>query len=141
MTVAAQSRLVNRLVNKLRLNADKIIDYREDEVEGADAVVVTYGITSRTVGPAIKRARSEGIKVGHFRLVTAWPFPEKRIREISSKVKSLVVPELNLGQMVYEVERAAGSRIPVVHVPHAGGTVHDPNDIFDAIRKSVRQTR
>jgi 2-oxoglutarate/2-oxoacid ferredoxin oxidoreductase subunit alpha len=138
MTVAAQSKLVPRLVNKLRVNADKIIDFREDGIEGADVVLVTYGITSRTAIPAIDQARKEGMHIGHLRLVTAWPFPEKKIRELASKVKTFVVPELNLGQMVYEVERLAGGKAKVVLVPHAGGTVHNPKEIYTAIRHSVK---
>jgi 2-oxoglutarate ferredoxin oxidoreductase subunit alpha len=138
MTVATQAKLVTRLVNKLRVNADKIVDVREDGVEGADIVVVTYGITSRTAIPAIEQARKEGMPIGHLRLVTAWPFPEKRIRELASKVKTFVVPELNLGQMVYEVERLAGGKAATVHVPHAGGTVHNPKDIYTAIKNAVK---
>jgi 2-oxoglutarate/2-oxoacid ferredoxin oxidoreductase subunit alpha len=138
MTVAAQESLVQRLVNKIRLNADKIADYREDGVEGAEVVVVTYGITSRVAIPAIEQARKEGMKVGHLRLVVAWPFPEKRIRELASKVGAFVVPELNFGQMVLEVERCAGGKAAVTLVPHAGGTVHQPKDIYAAIKKSVK---
>ncbi len=138
MTVGAQAKLVTRLVNKIRMNADTIIDYREDGVEGADIVVVTYGITSRTAIPAIEQARKEGMRIGHLRLVTAWPFPEKRIRELASKVKAFVVPELNLGQMVYEVERLASGKSKVELVPHAGGTVHNPKEIYAAIKHLVK---
>jgi 2-oxoglutarate/2-oxoacid ferredoxin oxidoreductase subunit alpha len=138
MTVAAQESLVHRLVNKIKLNADKIADYREEEVEGAQVVVVTYGITSRVAIPAIEQARQEGMKVGHLRLVVAWPFPERRIRELASKVEAFVVPELNFGQMVLEVERCAAGKAAVTLVPHAGGTVHQPKDIYAAIKKSVK---
>lgn len=138
MTVDAQAKLVTRLVNKLRMNADKIIDYREDGVEGADIVVITYGISSRTAIPAIEQARGEGMRVGHLRLVTAWPFPEQRIRELASRIKAFVVPELNLGQMVLEVERLAGGLVKTIHVPHAGGTVHNPKEIYAAIMQSVK---
>jgi 2-oxoglutarate/2-oxoacid ferredoxin oxidoreductase subunit alpha len=138
MTVATQAELVPRLVNKLRVNADKIIDFREDGVEGADVVVVTYGITSRTAIPAIEQARKEGLRIGHLRLVTAWPFPERKIRELASKVKIFVVPELNLGQMVYEVERLSGGTAKVELVPHAGGTVHNPKEIYAAIKRSAK---
>jgi 2-oxoglutarate ferredoxin oxidoreductase subunit alpha len=136
MTVDAQAKLVTRLVNKIQVNAEKIVDYREDGTEGAEIIVVSYGITSRTAIPAIEQARKEGIKVGHLRLVTVWPFPEKRIRELSAKIKTFVVPELNLGQIVYEVERLAGGKAIVKHVPHAGGTVHDPKIIYSAIKDS-----
>jgi 2-oxoglutarate ferredoxin oxidoreductase subunit alpha len=138
MTVPTQGRLVRRLVDKIKLNADKIVEYKDDQVEGADIVVVTYGITSRTALPAIDQARSEGMKVGHMRLIVAWPFPEKRIRELAAKVKSFVVPELNFGQMVLEVERCAAGKANTLCVPHAGGTVHHPKDIYEAIRASVK---
>jgi len=134
MTVATQEKLVHRLVDKIRLNADAIADYREDGVEGADIVVVTYGITSRTAIPAIDQARAEGLKVGHLRLVVAWPFPEKRFRELAGKVRSFVVPEINYGQMVLEVERAVAGRSSVRLVPHGGGTVHNPKDIYNVIK-------
>jgi len=138
MTVATQEKLVTRLANKLRVNADKIVDVREDGVEGADIVVVTYGITSRTAIPAIEQARKEGMHIGHLRLVTAWPFPENKIRELASTIKTFVVPELNLGQMVYEVERFAGGKAKVEHVPHAGGTVHTPKEIYTAIIRTIK---
>jgi 2-oxoglutarate ferredoxin oxidoreductase subunit alpha len=130
MTAAAQEKLVRRLVDKIRLNADAIVEYREDQVEGADIVVVSYGITSRVAIPAIERARKEGRKVGHLRLITAWPFPAKRIRELSTRVSCFVVPEINYGQMVREVERCVAGRTNVERVSHGGGAVHDPKDIY-----------
>jgi len=138
MTAAAQDKKVRRLIDKIRVNAGDIIDYREQDVEGADVVVVTYGITSRTAIPAIDMARREGMRVGHLRLVVAWPFPEERIRALAKNVKAFVVPELNLGQMSLEVERCAAGACRVAQVGHAGGGVHNPHDIYLAIKKSVR---
>lgn len=138
MSPSAQAKLIPRLVNKIKLNADKIIEYKEDKVEGADVVVVSYGITSRVAIPAIEQARKEGMKVGHLRLIVAWPFPEKKIQELATKVKALVVPELNLGQLFYEVERNVYGKVPVTLVPHPGGTVHNPKDIYNAIKSSVK---
>jgi len=83
-------------------------------------------------------AHKKGIKVGRFRLITAWPFPEKKIAEMAAKVKAFVVPEINLGQMVREVERAAAGKCLVRHVPHAGGSVHKPEDILQAIVEVTR---
>jgi 2-oxoglutarate ferredoxin oxidoreductase subunit alpha len=133
MTPAAQEKLVRRLVDKIRLNADAIVEYKDDQVEGAEVVVVSYGITSRVAIPAIEQARAEGMKVGHLRLITAWPFPTKRIRELSTTVRGFVVPEINFGQMVREVERWVAGRARVRLVPHGGGSVHDPKDIYAAI--------
>ena len=74
-------------------------------------VVVTFGITSRVAMPAIDEARRRGIKVGHLRMLIVWPFPADRIRELAGKVKAFVVPELNMGQMVLEVQRIVEGRI------------------------------
>jgi 2-oxoglutarate ferredoxin oxidoreductase subunit alpha len=70
--------------------------------------------------------------------VVVWPFPEKRIKELASKVKSFVVPELNYGQIVLEVERNAGGKARVELVGHGGGTVHNPKDIYDIIIRSLK---
>lgn len=138
MTPAVQEKLITRLVDKVRKNADRIIEYEADGLEGADVVVVCYGITSRVAQRAIDEARAKGLKVGKFRIITAWPFPEKQIRELAGKVKALVVPELNMGQMVLEVERCAGGRCKTVSIPHAGGSVHNPDEILKAIEEAIR---
>ena len=138
MTAGAQDKKVRRLVEKIRRNSPDIVDFREEGTEGAEVIVVSYGITSRTAIPAIQMARREGIRVGHLRLVVVWPFPEERIRELARKVNSIVVPELNLGQMSLEVERCSGGAARVVQVGHAGGGVHNPHDIYVAIKKSLR---
>ena len=139
MNAECQKRLVCRLVDKIKSNVDEISLYHEDGVEDADVVVVTYGISSRVAMPAIHRARKEGVKVGHLRLVVVWPFPESYIRRLAERVKAIVVPELNLGQVVLEVERcAAGKCDTVVSVPHAGGAVHSPQVIYDAIVETAR---
>jgi 2-oxoglutarate ferredoxin oxidoreductase subunit alpha len=138
MTVAAQERLVRRLYDKIRTNVDAITDYVEDQVEGADIVVITYGITSRTALPAIEQARREGLKVGHLRLIVVWPFPEKQISALAEKVRAIVVPELNMGQVVLEVERCVHGAVPVTLVGHTGGTVHQPAEIYEAIISSLK---
>jgi len=99
--------------------------------------VVSYGITSRVTLPAVAEARARGRRIGVLRLRVVWPFPEHVIRDLATRVKAFVVPELNMGQIVHEVERCAGGT-KVVSVPHAGGTVHDPNVIRDAILEALR---
>ena len=138
MSPRAQDKLIKRLVNKILQNADDIVELDEDGVDGADVVVVSYGITSRVTIPAIAQARREGVKVGNMRLITAWPFAEKRIKELSKHIKAFVVPELNLGQMVLEVQRCADHGVLVKSVPHAGGTVHEPEVIYTAIMEAAQ---
>ncbi len=133
MSAECQEVNVRRLIDKIRLNADKIVRFEEDGTKGADVVLVTYGITARVAQMAMEIAREQGMKVGMIRLIVAWPFPEKRIRELAGKVKAFVVPEVNFGQMVLEVQRVAEGRAPAVLVPHAGGGVHEPETIVEAI--------
>ena len=133
-----QEKCVRRIVDKIRKNAEDIIEIEEDRIKGAEVVVVSYGITSRVALRAVDLARKDGIKVGTLRLITVWPFPERRIRELAKKVKAFVVPEINYGQMVLEVERCAAGEARTILVPHGGGWVHDPADIYRAIREAVR---
>ncbi len=138
MTIEAQDKLIRRLMNKIRDNADDIIMVEEKDLANAEVVVVSYGVTSRVVPPVVEKAKAEGIKVGQLKLLTVWPFPEKRISQLAKKVKAFVVPEINLGQMVKEVERAVAGRSKVRGVFHAGGDVHDTEDIYKAIKEAVR---
>jgi 2-oxoglutarate ferredoxin oxidoreductase subunit alpha len=137
MTVNVQDKLVKRLVDKIK-NATDLVLYEGDGLDDADVVVVSYGITSRVAQRAIDLARGQGLKVGKLRLLIAWPFPEKLIADLAQRVLGFVVPELNLGQMVYEVQRAASGAAKVLHVPHAGGSVHDPQAILKAIQEVAR---
>lgn len=138
MTIEAQDKLIRRLVNKIRKNVDDIIMLEEKDLKGAEVVVISYGVTSRVVPPAVEKAKKEGIKVGQLRLLTVWPFPERRITQLAKKVKAWVVPEINLGQMIREVERAVGKLSKVAPVSHAGGDVHDPEDIFKVIKEVIK---
>ncbi|WP_242394996.1 2-oxoacid:acceptor oxidoreductase subunit alpha [Anaeromyxobacter oryzisoli] len=138
MNVPTQEKMQARLMDKLLNNVDQIVSWEEKNLAGAEVVVVSYGITSRVAEKAIQAARDQGVKVGSFRLITAWPFPEKQIKALAGKVKAFVVPELNLGQMALEVERVVGGKTKTVSVPHPGGTVHNPEVITKAILEAVR---
>lgn len=133
-----QERCVRRLVEKIRRNAEKIIRIQEEETEDAEVILLSYGISSRVSYRAVEQARKEGIKVGTLRLITVWPFPERRVRELAKRVRAFVVPEINYGQMVFEVERCAAENAKAILVPHGGGWVHDPNDILKAIREAAK---
>lgn len=137
MTAEAQERLVRRLVDKIRLNKRDIIRYEEVGVEDAEVIVCAYGITARVARHAVQQARGEGIRAGLLRLITAWPFAEERIRELAPEIKAFVVPEINYGQVVLEVERCAGKARTLL-VPHMGGGVHLPQVILEAIKEVVQ---
>jgi len=132
-------RLTKRLVDKIRLNKDRIIELREENTDDADVVVVSYGISSRVAVRGIERAREKGIKVGSLRLVTVWPFPDDRIAELAKTAKAFVIPEINYGQVAYEIERCCHGDANVVLIPHGGAGVHDPDDILGGIEYAAQE--
>jgi len=132
-------KLVTRLVNKIRKNAEKIVDFEiyGCDPEDAEVMVVSYGCTSRSADEAVRQALEEGIKAINFRLRTIWPFPEKALRELAERVKLIVVPEMNLGQLYFEVERVACGRCPVILVSRiGGGEMVRPQDILRELRRA-----
>ena len=138
LTAEDNKKLLTHLIQKIDNNADKIIRVEENGMEDADIVVVSYGITSRIAIRAVQVAREQGLKVGFLRLITVWPFCEKKIRELAGRVKAIVVPELNYGQIVLEVERAAAGKCKVISVNSCGGAVHDPEEILAAIKEGAK---
>jgi len=137
MSEACQEWLVPRLLNKIRQNADDLIDVVEEDTEGADVVVLSYGISARVSRLAIQMAREKGLKVGFLRLRAVWPFPEKRIAELAKQIRTFVVVEVNLGQIFYEVQRCAAGQCETLLSPHAGGGVHRPENILTVIEKGA----
>ena len=138
MSEQTQAELIPRLINKINQNADDIIIVKETNIEEADVVLISYGISSRVAHGARRIARDKGLKVGHLRLITVWPFPEKRIQEIAKNIKGFVMVENNLGQVFLELERVVKNDAKCVLAGHAGGTVHNPSDIVEKIEEIIR---
>jgi len=137
MNWKAQEKLLSRLIKKIKDNVDDISITKDKDLDGAEVVVLSYGITSRVALRGIELAKERGCKnIGQIRLITAWPFPENRIAKLAKKVKAIVVPEMNYGQMSLEVERCAAGACKTVLVPHGGGTVHNPEQIAKAIQEA-----
>jgi 2-oxoglutarate ferredoxin oxidoreductase subunit alpha len=133
---AVQERLVHRLIKKISANRADIIRVESDGLDDAEVVVVAYGITARVAQWPVEMARAEGIKVGWLKLVTVWPFPEDLVRQLAQHVRAFVVPEINYGQIALEVERCAGGHARTILVPHAGGDIHEPQVVLEAIREA-----
>ena len=132
-------RLVTRLVGKIRRNSEKIADYEAYGVDECDVGFVSYGCTSRSVQECVEMAREKGLRVGHIRLRTLWPLPEKPIRELAEACEVVFVPELNLGQLVLEVERVAGGDARVVPVNKVGGgEMITPEELLSEVLGVVR---
>ena len=138
LNAECQATCVSHLIDKIKDNTDKIIHLEESEIDNAEILVMSYGITSRVSIKAVQEAKKTGIKVGTMQLKTVWPFPEKRVKELAGKVKAIVFPEINAGQVVLEAERVAGDKCKVISVPHYGGLVHNPKDILNAIKEAAK---
>jgi 2-oxoglutarate ferredoxin oxidoreductase subunit alpha len=134
---AVQERLVHRLIEKIRANRADIIRVESQWLDEAEVIVVAYGISARVALLPIEMARAEGIRVGWLKLVTVWPFPEDLIRQLARRVTAFVVPEINYGQIALEVERCAGGLARTILVPHAGGDIHEPHVVLEAIREAA----
>ena len=98
-------KLAKRLEKKIQFHLDEIINYEEFMVEDAEILLIAYGSTSRSARQAVRMARVDGIKVGLFRPITIWPFPNARLKKLISKVDAVLVAELNMGQIYKEVSQ------------------------------------
>ncbi len=129
-----QNMLVPRLIDKIRKNADDILEYEEYKVEDADKVIIAYGSVYRAAVEAVDKAREKGYDVGLLRPKTIWPFPEERIYDLAREgVDDFLVAEINFGQIAYEVERCTGGAAQTYLTPRMGGNIHTPEEIFDRI--------
>jgi len=99
-------------------------------LDDVDVAFVTYGATARPAESAMELGRKKGIKVGLLRLKLVWPFPEKEVEKISKKVDKIIVPEMNLGQIVHPVREAVCGNCEVVSAPKIGGEMHLPNELL-----------
>ncbi|MBP5212541.1 MAG: 2-oxoacid:acceptor oxidoreductase subunit alpha [Pyramidobacter sp.] len=129
---------MRRLMRKVDRFRDDIVKYDTVEVEDAEILVVSYGSVSRSSVRAVRDARARGIKVGHFRPITLWPFADKELEKLARNVKTIIVPELNCGQMVLEVERAVHGKARVVPLSRVDGELFQPTEIFDKIVEEAK---
>ena len=133
-----QKRMVTRLWNKVEKKAEQLSKIESAYLEDAQVVVLSYGSVARSVKSAVLEARGRGLKVGYLRLITIWPFQDKVIKDIAKKKpKAIIFPEMNMGKMVREAERAVGGRTDVISLPKPGVELHKPREIYDLIRRVI----
>ncbi len=130
-----QSKLIRRLCEKIKKNSSKIVRIEGIMLDDADVVVLAYGIVARAALSAVRKAREDGIKAGLLRLITLWPFPEEHVAKVAEQADAIVVPEMNCGQIVREVERVA-KETPVTFLSKLGEEPHTPREILDAVRRN-----
>ncbi len=132
--VDAEERRQIRKVECPEARAD--IELNEEYLtEDAEVVVFAYGSTARSARYAVNELREQGIKAGLFRPITLWPFPEKRVAQLGEQVKAMVVAEMNLGQMVFEVERIVKSTCKLGLVTRVDGDPLTPTQIIDQVKE------
>ncbi|MFZ5643782.1 MAG: 2-oxoacid:acceptor oxidoreductase subunit alpha [Bacillota bacterium] len=132
---ALTDRLIRRLVGKVESNRDDIIHWEEIQMTDAEIAIFAYGCSARSSASALKAAREEGLKVGMIRPTTLWPFPEKAVEAAASRGIPILVPEMNLGQVVFEVQRAAAGRIKVRSLSRVDGELFNPREILLALKE------
>lgn len=114
---------------------EKEVRYETTACDDADILIVAFGSASRISLKAMETARKQGLKVGLFRPITLWPFPEREIRDIARHLKGILTVEINAGQMVFDVRAAVNGSVPVHHFGRLGGIVPDPDEIVQELYK------
>ena len=128
--------LHERLMKKIEDNVNDIVKYEEDRLDDADTAIICFGGTARSVSTAIDIARSEGYKVGMFRVITVWPSPEKQIKALGEKVKRVIVVEHNYGQYLLEVQRIIKNNdCKIDFLGKIDGTVITPEEVLKVIKE------
>ena len=125
--------LVRRLNRKIEKAEPEIRDFVTEHTDDCDILVVAFGSSAMSSLSAVRQARSKGIKAGLFRPRTIWPFPQEDLHSIASKVKRVIVAEMNLGQIFYEVDRVVSGKASVQRLCKVNGELFKPEEILSVI--------
>ena len=129
-------KLIGRLLDKVEKNADDICRVEELDMDDAETAIVCFGGTTRAVRDALNAARAAGKKVGMFRPITVWPFPEKQLRARLPQLRNILMVEHNHGQMLQEVLRTVSGALPVDFLGRIDGTVISPEEILAKLEET-----
>ena len=110
------------------------VRYESFMAEDADYLIVAFGTVGRIAQSAIRQARADGIKVGLFRPISLWPYPEDALDQLVDQVQGILVVEMNAGQMLDDVTRIVRQRVPVRFLGRMGGMIPLPEDILPELR-------
>ena len=108
-------------------------------VDDADYIIVAFGSAARIATNAMNELREEGQKVGLFRPITLWPYPEKELKEAAKGKKGILVVEINAGQMLQDVRLSVGDMLPIRHYGRLGGMVPEPQEIIDTVKQFMEE--
>ena len=130
---------IRRINDKIKKNIKDILIYEEYLLDDAKVALIAYGSVARAAERTVKLAREEGLKVGLLKLLTIWPFCFEEVNRLAQQVDLIIVPEMNLGQMVLEVERASQGKCRVVPYGRVDGELINPIEILGKIREEIRK--
>jgi 2-oxoglutarate ferredoxin oxidoreductase subunit alpha len=134
----ALDNFIQRLRNKILKHRDEIVQV-ESDYDGCDLVLVAYGAVARCAKEAVRVARSKGMPVGYLRVITAWPFPDREVRDLSERVKKILVLENNAGQYYPYVRASAVERAGVAFLPpEILGQVHRLEYVVEKIEEMIQ---
>ena len=122
------------LQEKYQQIRDNEVRYETQQMDGAEYMIVAFGSAARIAEKAMEQAAEQGLKVGLFRPITLWPFPEKEIAAATKGKKGVLVVEINAGQMVEDVRLSVNGAVPVAHFGRLGGIVPEPDEIVNALK-------
>lgn len=125
--------LIKRLHDKVDRYADEIVVTQADLLDDAEIGVFAYGSSARAAGAAVRMARQQGVRAGLLKTLTLWPFPTKAVEYLAGRVRRIVVPEMNMGQMVREVRATVCGRCQVDQVNRYDGQLITPEEILAGI--------
>jgi len=135
---AVHRRMVEALVAKIYDHAEDVVETECHNIDDCDIGLVSFGCTSRAAYEAVERAERAGIRVGHIRLKTIWPFPDGAVAGLARSARRIVVPEMNMGQVAGEVQRVAGAMKVVGLNRIGGGELITPEEILEVISEEVK---
>jgi 2-oxoglutarate ferredoxin oxidoreductase subunit alpha len=126
-----------RFQEKYEKMEEEDVLFEEIQCEDADYLLLAFGSSARVCLKAVDLAREKGLKVGLLRPITLFPFPKKPIAALAKRVKGMLVVEMNAGQMIEDVQLAAGCKIPVLHFGRMGGIIHSPSEVLEALEQKL----
>jgi 2-oxoglutarate ferredoxin oxidoreductase subunit alpha len=128
---------ITRILRKVDRFREDVVEYKTEGCEDADVLVVSYGCVARSALRAVRELRSRGVKVGHFRPVTLWPFPDIELEKIVADfgIKRVIIPELNMGQMFLEIDRAIHGKAEAISKTLLNGELFKPAQIIKYIEE------
>lgn len=129
---------IRHLFDKYKQMEENEVMFEELWTEDADLIVTSFGSLSRNIKAAIKQLRAKGLKIGFFRPITLFPFPNKRVQELANKTKKFLAIEVNMGQMVRDIRLAVNGKIPVEFYGKPVGSWPSVEELAEAIEREVK---